>query len=302
MRPCYRGDVRRWLMLVLLAGCDIVLGLKESKDASIVVAVDGNPNLDSDSDTVMDDKDNCITVANTDQHDEDLDGDGDRCDNCPHEPNPAQDNEDADELGDACDINDQRQCIVHFDPFTTAPTPTGETSGTWVGVADAWKQDAEDNLAAAIVVDPTPRTRPLAIVGVRPLRISAIQNDHTLGLWCAESTLVQGVPNDGLLAQVSTFTPMDSRAGVQGAKFAGGVPNGNTGVQLLNPQQLLTPNAQVRVTADVQATRMRVTGVMNNSYNFVDLATTANGACRVALRTSLIAAVFEYVLVAEPCP
>lgn len=58
---------------------------------------------DADEDGVIDDEDNCITVANPDQLDGDNDSFGDACDNCPGDFNPGQDDIDGDQLGDACD-------------------------------------------------------------------------------------------------------------------------------------------------------------------------------------------------------
>jgi hypothetical protein len=52
-------------------------------DASLVVADEGVPPLDSDGDTVADADDNCPRFANPDQADTDLDQLGDPCDPCP---------------------------------------------------------------------------------------------------------------------------------------------------------------------------------------------------------------------------
>ena len=85
--------------------------------------LDMNPNLgsndDYDSDGILDDVDNCVTIWNTDQSDtdqdgigdvcddvsNDIDGDGvlDRTDNCIYVQNPNQANMDGDAQGDACD-------------------------------------------------------------------------------------------------------------------------------------------------------------------------------------------------------
>jgi hypothetical protein len=75
---------------------------------------------DGDGDGVLDDADNCPSVANPDQADSDGDGAGDACDeppppdgdgdgvpddedNCPAAANAGQEDADADGIGDACD-------------------------------------------------------------------------------------------------------------------------------------------------------------------------------------------------------
>ncbi|MCA9543683.1 MAG: thrombospondin type 3 repeat-containing protein, partial [Myxococcales bacterium] len=82
----------------------------------------GGACIDSDSDGVCDDEDNCATAANPDQSDADGDGVGDLCDNCPNEPNPNQADRDGDGNGDACDA-----CL----PGPNAPDTDGD------GIADA---------------------------------------------------------------------------------------------------------------------------------------------------------------------
>ena len=64
----------------------------------------GNPETDSDRDTVADCVDNCDSEPNTLQQDADTDGLGDACDNCPNDANPGQQDCDDDGDGDACEI------------------------------------------------------------------------------------------------------------------------------------------------------------------------------------------------------
>ncbi len=87
------------------------------------------PLPDRDGDGVLDLVDNCIAVANPDQHDEDGDAIGDVCDNCPHISNLAQRDRgelergfEADGVGDACDPRPTRpgDSIAFFDGFHAA--------------------------------------------------------------------------------------------------------------------------------------------------------------------------------------
>ncbi len=60
---------------------------------------------DADADTLCDEIDNCVSIANADQADGDSDEVGNVCDNCPDTCNPDQDNSDSDAGGgDVCDV------------------------------------------------------------------------------------------------------------------------------------------------------------------------------------------------------
>ena len=59
--------------------------------------------LDSDSDGISDDMDNCPFVVNSSQADSDFDGVGDLCDNCINHCNIQQGDVDIDGIGDVCD-------------------------------------------------------------------------------------------------------------------------------------------------------------------------------------------------------
>jgi hypothetical protein len=89
-------------------------------DSSDAFPLDATESVDTDSDTVGDNADNCVAVANTNQLDTDTDGAGDVCDstpngdtdndgidnaadNCPLIANSNQLDYDADNIGDACD-------------------------------------------------------------------------------------------------------------------------------------------------------------------------------------------------------
>ncbi|MFZ2832197.1 MAG: thrombospondin type 3 repeat-containing protein [Minisyncoccia bacterium] len=81
---------------------------------------DGYVLADTDSDTIPDLRDNCVSVSNTDQEDVNTNGRGDACDdfdkdgvmnsidNCPHDPNYNQADVDGDKIGDVCDKEESR--------------------------------------------------------------------------------------------------------------------------------------------------------------------------------------------------
>lgn len=97
---------RMTLLAVLLTGCNMWFDTAEVSlpannvadmpptDASNNDTSDFSPDLppaDFDGDTIFDEDDNCLMVANFDQADTDNDGVGDACDNCPTVANPTQD-------------------------------------------------------------------------------------------------------------------------------------------------------------------------------------------------------------------
>ncbi|MCO6435776.1 MAG: lamin tail domain-containing protein [Phycisphaerae bacterium] len=63
----------------------------------------GNPDTDSDGDSVADCVDNCDLIANSGQENGDADSLGDACDNCPAVDNEDQADADGDTFGDVCD-------------------------------------------------------------------------------------------------------------------------------------------------------------------------------------------------------
>jgi hypothetical protein len=132
------------LALLLLAGCNVVYGLDETKTKPGVLDVDG--------DGFEDDVDNCPGVANADQTDSDDDGVGDLCDSCPSMPgafdpidedddglvdvcddcpgraNRNQLDGDGDGIGDECDFLPTAQTRAFFDNFIA---PRAEWSAPW---------------------------------------------------------------------------------------------------------------------------------------------------------------------------
>ena len=99
-------------LVVLLAGCNQLYGLGPTGVIS---------ETDSDDDGIIDARDNCPLVANSDQRDEDGDSVGDVCDNCPFIANAQQEAiGDGDALGDLCDPHAavDGDCLLVQDTFT----------------------------------------------------------------------------------------------------------------------------------------------------------------------------------------
>lgn len=115
---------------------------------------------DTDGDGVTDDKDNCPTVQNPNQHDEDADGLGDACDLCPATPGSNNADADADDIGDVCDPDVGPDEYV-IDSFHPELNQEWLTSGTWAIGADldSWVQsDATAPLAVAVATSPGVQT------------------------------------------------------------------------------------------------------------------------------------------------
>ncbi len=85
-------------LVAVLGACSFQPGTLPADDASRTDATS-----DIDNDQIVDDVDNCVDVANTDQRDFDGDAHGDACDACPHVASVTDPDGDGDGVGDACD-------------------------------------------------------------------------------------------------------------------------------------------------------------------------------------------------------
>ncbi len=120
---------------------------------------------DSDGDGLADDIDNCVSVANADQHDEDGDQVGDACDPCPQIANATTDT-DGDGIADDCDPRPDTpgDMLVKFEPFVgSGNLPAGWQSkggglpGDWKRGNDALTIAADSATRIAIFDSGSPR-------------------------------------------------------------------------------------------------------------------------------------------------
>lgn len=116
------------LALILVAGCDKVLGLqRKPPDASSSMGIDAaacgassTPGLDDDGDGEVNETDVCPRVPHQGTADEDLDGVPDDCDPCPQLVGAAAgDDPECDGMGAACDPQPDAQNTTRFFGFAT---------------------------------------------------------------------------------------------------------------------------------------------------------------------------------------
>lgn len=148
--------MRRAIVLVALAGCNQVFDLVPTRSIDAALS-------DFDNDGVLDDRDNCPTLANSDQANSDGDAFGDACDSCPTVASTSVHDEDHDRVGDVCDVcpgvadfgadidtdgvgdlcdplpNNMMQPNhrITFEPFVTMPAEWQSDTTTWMQANDA---------------------------------------------------------------------------------------------------------------------------------------------------------------------
>jgi hypothetical protein len=177
--------MHRLLVVLALAGCDVVLGLKE------------DPPPD--------------TPANG--HDEDLDGIGDAEDNCPTITGSQQDS-DSDGVGDLCDPNaNLANRIAAFYPFDVMPPGWITIAGSWTvendtlvhkGGASYSKFVAKNGLVLAPPYVIEARFRFDTTPPGGEYSLSAALNDTaTDGAFCT-------ILNGALMTEVSAYSPGDA--------------------------------------------------------------------------------------------
>jgi len=142
------------IVVTCLGACSFRSTVQVAPDGSSGADIDargGGGLNDSDGDGIDDPVDNCLSVANPDQHDEDGDHVGDACDPCPQVANATTDT-DGDGIGDACDPHPTTggDLLVRFETFAgTGNLPAGWQSKGG-GMPTDWKRG---NDALTIVAD-----------------------------------------------------------------------------------------------------------------------------------------------------
>jgi hypothetical protein len=282
--------IGRALLAFALGGCQLLF------------SVDLPPPGDLDSDTVLDDVDNCIAFANTAQHDEDGDGVGDPCDNCPHLANESQDDDgDGDDLCVACNELDDSaffDCIVHFEPFDTEVEPDPETVGTWTVFQGAVRQNALIN-NGYLLVDPTLRTNPLIVVGAHVLEVGPPSDfsNHGVWLWSGDAFSNKGEPDVGVQAEITSTITLPP-ATVTTAAIHLSDPPTNFGHELLRNDVNVDAGSVTEIRLDLRGIGMTGFGRLGDSDRTVfQSGTVAPG--RVALRAHNQKVAFDYLMVVE---
>lgn len=116
--------MNRSVMLVTLGGLVACYNPAATIDANLDAIVNGDGLDDADLDGVNNANDNCVQVANPNQHDSDGDRIGDVCDPCPVDVNTED--TDADGVAGICDHeSDKANRIVWFQPFDGSALPAG---------------------------------------------------------------------------------------------------------------------------------------------------------------------------------
>jgi hypothetical protein len=211
-------------------------------DKNDVFPLDPTEWLDTDGDTVGDNSDNCIGVANTNQLDTDSDGKGDVCDAFPNDANESTDTDgdgvgdnsdncslignadqldtDGDGKGDACDTDkDNDTYLNENDAFPLDPTEWLDTDGDTVGnnsdncINDANTDQSDvdgDGLGDICDNDngvPVPVNDSVNIVANSSNSvIDALANDD-FGVDGAETFTISVAPNNGIATIDDNGTP-----------------------------------------------------------------------------------------------
>jgi hypothetical protein len=142
-----------WTLSLCLCACGFHASGQLASDAPLAsdsgTAVDsdgselgaGGGTSDSDGDGVDDADDNCVSVANPDQHDEDGDHVGDACDPCPQIANATTDS-DGDGIADACDPHPGTpgDVLVKFESFAGSGNLPAGWQARGGGQANDWKR------------------------------------------------------------------------------------------------------------------------------------------------------------------
>jgi hypothetical protein len=177
-------------------------------------------NVDTDTDGVLDDNDNCVDDANADQADTDGDGTGDACepdtdgdgviddnDNCPNTSNADQADADEDGIGDACANDTDGDGVSNADDNCPSTSNADQTDTDGDGDGDVCDDD-DDGDGVLDAVDNCP-------LAANPDQVDA--DGDGFGTECDENGDVAAVTTTAV--PTTTATPTTTVATqVQGAQ------------------------------------------------------------------------------------
>lgn len=92
---------------------------------------------DTDGDSLSEEYDNCVCIANPGQENADGDAYGDVCDNCVYIANTGQEDHDGDGLGDACDVDNDNDGVPDSVDNCPLLADASQADGDFDGVGDA---------------------------------------------------------------------------------------------------------------------------------------------------------------------
>lgn len=154
--------------------------------------------VDTDRDSIPDDRDNCPMLANLDQANEDGDKFGDVCDLCPQISDNGADS-DGDKIGDACDPNPGAADTVWLFNGFSAGLPAWSRSDHWTGaggnvVATSGNGTNDgEYLVTPFTTAATPDNFSVTMSVTVQTLSGSTSGDHSVGIEIWDSSAMKGV-------------------------------------------------------------------------------------------------------------